>query len=152
MLVSAVPQEQLVESYLEPQLGAAELRQKLILELNAEYEHRMQVIAGGYSLSERESWHVQTAEALALIADVHAFTPWINGAAAARQIDRLVLAQRIAAKDDQYRSIHGALTGARQRIEDQIDAAGEDPKALQSVDVLSWWPEELFAQQESPLV
>ena len=64
----------------------------------------------------------------------------LNGVAAARQIDRLVLAQRIAAKDDQYRAIHGALTGARQRIEDQIDAAGEDAQALQLIDVLAGWP------------
>ncbi|WP_426307842.1 hypothetical protein ACN9MJ_10650 [Acidovorax facilis] len=119
---------------------ASEVRSRLVEALNAEYERRMHVIAGGYPLSERESWHVQTAEARALIADVHAFTPWINGAAAARQIDRLVLAQRIAAKDDQYRAIHGALTGARQRIEDQIDAAGEDAQALQLIDVLAGWP------------
>ena len=120
--------------------SASEIRSRLVDALNAEYERRMQVIAGGYPLSERESWHVQTAEARALLADVHALTPWINGAAAARQIERLVLAQRIAAKDDQYRAIHGALTGARQRIEDQIDAAGEDAQALQLIDVLAGWP------------
>ncbi len=118
----------------------AQVRAELLATLNAEYERRMHVIAGGYPLSERESWHVQTSEARALIADVHALTPWINGAATARQIDRLVLAQRIAAKDDQYRAIHGALTGARQRIEDQIDAAGEDAQALQLIDVLAGWP------------
>jgi hypothetical protein len=123
-----------------PPPAASEIRSRLVDAINAEYERRMQVIAGGYPLSERESWHVQTSEARALIADVHALTPWINGAAAARQIDRLVLAQRIAAKDDQYRAIHGALTGARQRIEDQIDAAGEDAQALQLIDVLAGWP------------
>lgn len=118
----------------------ARVRAELLATLNVEYERRMHVIAGGYPLSERESWHVQTAEARALIADVHAYTPWINEAAAARQIDRLVLAQRIAAKDDRYRAIHGALTGARQRLEDQIDAAGEDAQALQLIDVLAGWP------------
>ena len=64
----------------------------------------------------------------------------LNGAAAARRIDRLVLTQRIAVKDDQYRAIHGALTGARQRIEDQIDVAGDDAQALQLIDVLAGWP------------
>ena len=123
-----------------PALVAADMRPRLVEALNAEYERRMHVIAVGYPLSERESWHVQTVEARALLADVHALTPWINGAAAARQIDRHELAQRIAAKDDQYRAIHGALTGARQRIEDQIDAAGEDAQALQLIDVLAGWP------------
>lgn len=140
MFAAAVPAGEAIEPYAEPVLPADEQRMRLVEALNAEYERRMHVIAGPYPLSERESWHVQTAEARALIADVHAFTPWINGAAAARQIDRLVLAQRIAAKDDQYRAIHGALTGARQRIEDQIDAAGEDAQALQLIDVLAGWP------------
>ena len=120
--------------------AAAEIRMRLIDALNAEYERRMQVIAGGYPLSERESWHVQTAEARALLADVHALTPWISGAAAARQIDRHELAQRIAAKDDAYRAIHGALTGVRQRIEDQISAAGDDVQALADIDVFVGWP------------
>lgn len=118
----------------------AQVRAGLLAALNEEYERRMQVIAGGYPLSERESWHVQTAEARALLADVHALTPWINGAAAARQIDRHELAQRIAAKDDAYRAIHGALTGVRQRIEDQISAASDDVQALADIDVLVGWP------------
>lgn len=118
----------------------AQVRGGLLAALNAEYERRMQVIAGGYPLSERESWHVQTAEARALLADVHALTPWINGAAAARQIDRHELAQRIAAKDDAYRAIHGALTGVRQRIEDHISAAGDDVQALADIDVFVGWP------------
>lgn len=118
----------------------AQVRAGLLAALNAEYERRMHVIAGGYPLSERESWHVQTAEARALMADVHALTPWISGAAAARQIDRHELAQRIAAKDDAYRAIHGALTGVRQRIEDQISAAGDDVQALADIDVFAGWP------------
>lgn len=118
----------------------AQVRAGLLAALNEEYERRMQVIAGGYPLSERESWHVQTSEARALLADVHALTPWINGAAAARQIDRHELAQRIAAKDDAYRAIHGALTGVRQRIEDQISAAGDDVQALADIDVFVGWP------------
>lgn len=131
------------QAWMVVPLGAediAQVRARLLAALNAEYERRMHVIAGGYPLSERESWHVQTSEARALLADVQALTPWINGAASARQLDRLVLAQRIAAKDDQYRAIHGALTGARQRLEDLIDAAGEDADALQLIDVLAGWP------------
>lgn len=132
-----------------PPPATSEIRSRLVDALNAEYERRMLVIAGGYPLSERESWHVQTAEARALLSDMHSLTPWINGAADARQIDRLVLAQRIAAKDDQYRAIHGALTGARQRIEDLIDAAGEDAQAMQLIDVLAGWPSESAAPPES---
>jgi len=108
--------------------------------LAAEYETRMQVIAAGYPPSERESWPVQTSEARALIAEAQAATPWIDAAALARGLDRLELAQRIAAKDDAYRVVHGALTGVRQRIEDAIDAAGEDAEALADIDVTAGWP------------
>ena len=109
--------------------------------LTAEYEHRMQAIAEGYPPSERESWPVQTSEAYALLADSTAPTPWIDAAATARGLDRVELAQRIAAKDAQYRVYSGTLSGVRQRIEDQIDAAGDDPAALQAIDVTAGWPE-----------
>ena len=59
----------------------------------------------------------------------------------ARGLDRLELAQRIVAKDAQYRVFSGTLSGVRQRIEDQIDAAGDDPAALQAIDVTQGWPE-----------
>ena len=109
--------------------------------LTAEYERRMQAIASGYPPSERESWPVQTEEAKALLADPTAPTPWIDAAATARELDRVELAQRIADKDAQYRVISGTLSGVRQRIEDQIDAAGGDQAALQVIDVTQGWPE-----------
>ena len=37
-------------------------------------------------------------------------------------------------------AIHGALTGVRQRIEDQISAAGDDMQALADIDVFVGWP------------
>ena len=109
--------------------------------LTAEYERRMQAIAAGYPPSERESWPVQTSEAYALLADPQASTPWIDAASSVRGLDRLELAQRIVAKDAQYRVYSGTLSGVRQRIEDQIDAAGDDPAALQVIDVTQGWPE-----------
>lgn len=118
-----------------PEIGAA-LRQALA----AEYRRRIQVIAAGYPLSERESWPVQTEEARALESDPAAATPWIDAAAAARGLDRLVLAERIRAKDDAYRQVHGLLTGTRQRIEDQIDAVAVDAQALSQIDVTVGWP------------
>ncbi|MEJ8292902.1 hypothetical protein WKI45_08725 [Delftia tsuruhatensis] len=119
---------------------AAEIAAALRQALAAEYRRRMQVIAAGYPLSERESWPVQTEEARALEADPAAATPWIDAAAPARGLDRLVLAERIRAKDDAYRQVHGLLTGTRQRIEDQIDAAADDAAALSLIDVTVGWP------------
>ena len=131
--------------------GAAPLRNQFIPQLvssdqlrtalTAEYERRMQAIAAGYPPSERESWPVQTSEAYALLVDATAPTPWIDAASTARGLDRLELAQRIVAKDAQYRVISGTLSGVRQRIEDQIDAAGDDQSALKAIDVTQGWPE-----------
>ena len=83
----------------------------------------------------------QRTEAYSLLADSTAQTPWIDAAATARNIDRIELANRIVAKDAQYRVISGTLSGVRQRIEDQIDAAGDDQAALQVIDVTQGWPE-----------
>lgn len=118
---------------------AAEIAVALRQALAAEYRRRIQVIAAGYPLSERESWPVQTEEARALESDPAAATPWIDAAALARGLDRLVLAKRIREKDDKYRQVHGLLTGTRQRIEDQIDAA-DDALALSQIDVTVGWP------------
>lgn len=120
--------------------ASAELAAQLRQDLAAEYNSRMQIIAAGYPTSERESWPVQTEEAKALVADPAAATPWIDAAALARGLDRVELAERIRAKDDAYRQIHGALTGTRQRIEDQIDAAQDDAAALSLIDVRAGWP------------
>ena len=118
-----------------------ELADNLRQELALAYEARMSVIAAASPPSERESWPVQTEEAKTLLADPTAPTPWIDAAATARGVDRLELAQRIVAKDAQYRVISGTLSGVRQRIEDQIDAAGDDQAALQTIDVTAGWPE-----------
>lgn len=114
--------------------------EKLLAALVAQYENRMHVIAADYPPSERESWPVQTSEARALLADSAAVTPWIDAAAAARGLDRVELATRIAAKDAAYRAISGTLTGVRQRIEDEISAAGAVPEALAAIDVTAGWP------------
>ncbi len=120
---------------------AAEIAAALRQALAVEYRRRIQVIAAGYPLSERESWPVQTEEARALESDLAAGTPWIDAAALARGLDRLVLAERIREKDDKYRQVHGLLTGTRQRIEDQIDAAADDALALSQIDVAAGWPQ-----------
>lgn len=119
---------------------AAEIAVGLRLALAAEYQRRIQVIAASYPLSERESWPVQTEEARALEDNPAAATPWIDAAAAARGLDRLMLVTRILAKDAKYRQIHGELTGTRQRIEDQIDALAGDAEALSKIDVTVGWP------------
>lgn len=119
--------------------------------LAAEYEVRMAPIAAAYPPSERESWPVQTEEARRLLDDVEASTPWIDAAASARGLDRVTLAERIIEKATAYAAISGAMTGARQAIEDQIDAAGDDHELLAAIDVMAGWPAESTALMRSPV-
>jgi hypothetical protein len=113
----------------------------LIALLAKEYEKRMSAIASAYPQSERESWPVQTEEAKALLADSKAVTPWIDAAATARGVARAELASRILTKTAAYRAISGKLTGARQKIEDAITAAGPDLQKLQAINVTAGWPD-----------
>jgi hypothetical protein len=114
--------------------------QKLLSALAAEYEQRMNQISSSYPQSERESWPVQTAEARALIASASASTPWIDAASAARGVTRSELATRIVSKDNAYRAVSGAMTGVRQKFEDQITAAAGNQTALESIDITKGWP------------
>lgn len=120
---------------------AQDLAAKLRVDLFDEYERRTKAISDGYPNSERESWPVQISEARALHEDSTAHTPWIDAAASARGMARAELALRIVALDTAYRTFHGALTGARQRIEDTIDAAAGNLAALSAIDVTEGWPE-----------
>lgn len=118
-----------------------DVKNKLIKDLEEIYEEIMKVISSAYPPSERESWSVQTEEAKAILLDSEAVTPWIDAASIARGIDRLLLAQRIVKKDSDYRSLHGKLTGIKQKIEDEINAAGSNIEELQAIDVKTRWPE-----------
>ncbi len=113
---------------LEPLRAAARAR------VNAAYNQATDALAAGYPYRERESWHVQVSEAQALLANAGAATPWIDMAAAQRGIDRQDLAQRIHANDQQYRVIHGTLSGTRQALEDQIAAA----TTAQDIEAINW--------------
>lgn len=110
-----------------------------IAAINAEYERRTAAISSSYPSSERESWPVQTREARALQADAAAATPWIDAAAAARGLDRAELARRIVALDMAYRSVHGALSGTRQRLE-ELAWTAVDVEQIEAIDEADGWP------------
>ncbi|GAB3358080.1 MULTISPECIES: hypothetical protein [Giesbergeria] len=104
-----------------------------------EYNARVQTLASGYSQYERESWPIQTAEATAYTTDPQAVTPWLDAASAARGIDKAELAARVLTMDTAYRQIHGALTGHRQKLWDQI-AVAQTAEDIAAIDVTVGWP------------
>lgn len=97
-----------------------ELQAQASAQIDVEYGKAIQLISAGYPLEERESWPVQTAEARALLADINAFTPWIDAASNERGLSRTDLAQRIAGLDGAYRTIHGKISGMKQLLQERI--------------------------------
>lgn len=114
-------------------------RQKSLGDLAYQYDARAQALAAGYSQYERESWPVQTTEAADYFADNQAPTPWLNAASTSRGIQKAELAARVLAMDTAYRQIHGALTGHRQKLWDQI-AAAQTAEDIAAIDVTVGWP------------
>ncbi len=105
--------------------------------INSAYEAAVADLTAGYPQSEIASWDKQEAEARALYADGNAVTPWIDGAAAARGIDRIALAVLIISNANALLPFHGALTGKRQKLRDAIDALGSEATQEQ-LDAIQW--------------
>lgn len=91
----------------------------------------------GYPADEVSSWPKQEREARAWLADNTALTPWIDGAAVARSLPKADLVALIIGNADALAPIHGALTGKRQLLRDQIDALGASPTQAQ-LDAIQW--------------
>lgn len=105
--------------------------------INAAYEASVAGLISGYPQNEVSSWPKQEAEARAWISDNTAPTPWVDGAAATRGISKAVLVAKIIEQADQLAPIHGALTGKRQMLRDQIDALGPNATAEQ-LNAIQW--------------
>lgn len=106
-----------------------------LAEINRAYTQAVQTLGADYPEDEQKSWPVQIMEARELVANPDADTPWIDAAASDRGITREALADLIIAQDTAYRVIHGGLSGTRQRLRDEIDAA-ESPGDLEQIT----WP------------
>lgn len=104
------------------------------VEIDGAYESAVAQLSNGYPASERESWPIQVMESAAVLNNAGVDTPWISAAAVARGISREEMATKIRDMDAQYRQISGALTGRRQALRDQIDAAA----TLEEVEAISW--------------
>ena len=105
--------------------------------INTAYENAVNELIAGYPEKEVSSWPKQEAEARAFLADETATTPWLKGAAAARGINVPNFAALVIRNADALAPLHGALTGKRQRLRDEIDALGGSPTQEQ-LDAIQW--------------
>ncbi len=105
--------------------------------INTAYEQAVRDLTANYPDSEIASWDKQETEARALYADINAVTPWIDAAATARGIPRLEFAILIISNANALLPFHGAYTGKRQKLRDEIDALGPEPTQEQ-LDAIQW--------------
>jgi hypothetical protein len=90
---------------------------------NFAFESAMGELTASYPPSEISSWERQRAEALAWEADNTEPTPWIDIAAAARNIERVSFLQRTVDKVTLFLQASAFLVGTRQLNEDAIKLA-----------------------------
>lgn len=103
----------------------------------AAYVAEINALIAGYPETEIASWPKQESEARAFLANKDAATPWLKGSAKGRGISVSKLAALIIQSADELAPLHGALTGKRQRLRDQIDALG-DSATQQQADAIQW--------------
>ena len=123
-----------------PTPGAANAQQRIAAahaRINTAYEASVAALISGYPPNEVASWPKQEAEARAWIKDNAAPTPWIDSAAATRGISKADFVAKVIEQADALAPMHGALSGKRQNLRDQIDALGPNATA-QQLDTIQW--------------
>ncbi len=115
----------------------ADLKAVAHARINAAYSASVNALTAGYPENEVASWPKQETEARAWMLDNSAQTPWIDSATTARGMLKQDFISLVIANADALAPLHGALSGKRQYLRDQIDALGDNPTAEQ-LDAIQW--------------
>lgn len=100
-----------------------EAQQSQLETINSAYESTVAVAKVNTPDGEVLTWDIQKIEAEDWAADNSAETPFIDGIATGRGMDRVVLIEKVLAKAEAYRDLVSVQTGIRQGLEDAIFAA-----------------------------
>lgn len=116
------------------ELSLENLKIKKNKEINQTYEQKASLVKIDTPDSEISTWYIQENEAVAWQDNNTFLTPFIDGLAKARQVDRLELIDKILTKVNVYKTFMGSLTGQRQYFEDLIKLA----KTKEEVETIVW--------------
>lgn len=105
----------------EPTLD--ELKSAKLSEINSEYDSSTSSIVSTYPDMEVLTFDKQEKEARSWYVDNSVSTPFLDGLALARGIDKAELVRRVIAKSNAFQTAVATLTGLRQRYEDQLSMA-----------------------------
>lgn len=117
--------------------GGNELKAAALERINRAYGAAVAALTADYPEDEVKSWPRQEMEARAWLANAGTATPWIDHAAVGRGIAKAELIDRIMAKAAVFATLHGELTGKRQKLREQIAALGDSP-AQEQLDAIRW--------------
>lgn len=121
---------------IKPGPQPEQLREAAQARINAAYEQAVMKLIAGYPNREIESWAKQEIEARAWLKDRNTVTPWIDSAAMARGIPKPEFVAKVIEQADALAPMHGALSGKRQYLRDQIDALTNPTQ--EQLDAIQW--------------
>lgn len=125
-----------LDSYYEVQRceypSIDELKYTKLSEINGKYEVATSSLVSTYPDTELLTFDKQEKEAREWKADNSVETPFLDGLAKARGIDKAELVDRVIAKADAFETAVATLTGLRQKYKDQLALAktAEDIAAI----------------------
>lgn len=106
-----------------PPLTLAELKSLKFSEIEHAAESAIAPITSAYPSTERDTWPIQEAEAVAWTANSSAATPMLNAIASARGETLTDVAAKVLTKAASFKTLAGATFGKRKAKRDLIDAA-----------------------------
>ncbi len=109
-----------------------EIKDAKLAEINGKYNVATSDLVSTYPSTELLTFDKQEKEARQWKADNSVATPFLDGLALARGIDKAELVDRVIAKADAFEKAVATLTGLRQKYEDQLALAqtAEDIAAI----------------------
>lgn len=113
----------------------ADFKKQQLVVINRAYEADVATLTAGYPASEIATWPNQQRDAQAWEVDPDALTPYLDGIADARGIDRLDLLAMTLTNVNLFLVATAKFTGTRQRLRDAIEAATTEAEVLAVV-----WP------------
>lgn len=109
---------------------AAEARAEKLSQANADADRLLSALDATYPGREVLTWDQQVKEAEALKADPDASVPLLTALSEFRDIDVDLLAAKVLQKSYQYKVASGQIMGARQWVEQQLEAAATHEEVL----------------------
>jgi|SRR6185437_3358191 len=129
--------EQEAAAIISPPPTAVEMIASAQDRISTAYQAAVDALTAGYPQDEIASWPKQETEARAWLADNTVTTPWIDAAASSRGIAKADFVNLVIGNANALAPLHGALTGKRQKLRDEITSLGSNPTQAQ-LDAIQW--------------